>query len=155
MKEVQVFEQWINNMAEGTWALPKTDQQMQELAELMKKPLPFGVDATTATSALYHLVGDDMLFDALGSAAETQGPESDARQTVSEFLKRHMPGIYASLGLGQTGEFDQAPAQPTQAVTPEKQNQQSYGQAPSPQVGTHESLDRIMHLAGVKSILVK
>jgi hypothetical protein len=149
------FDRGFNQLDEGTWALPKTDQQMQELSDLLKKPLPFGVDATTATSALYHLIGDDILFDALGSAAETQGPEADARQTISEFLKRHMPGIYASLGLGETGELDRAPAQPTQAVTPEKQTQQSFGQAPSPQVGTHESLDRIMHLAGVKSILVK
>ena len=38
------FDRGFNQLDEGTWALPKTDQQMQELAELMKKPLPFGVE---------------------------------------------------------------------------------------------------------------
>ena len=142
------FDRGPDLLDEGTWALPKTTDQMQQLADVMKQPLPFGVDATTATSALYHVLGDDQLFDALHSASETQGPDADARGTVKEFLKRHMPGIYASLGLEGQQELDQTPASPSVAPTPEKQKQ-NYGQAPSPQVGTHESVSRLVQLAGI------
>jgi hypothetical protein len=31
MKEAQIFENWINNLSEGTWALPETPEQMEKL----------------------------------------------------------------------------------------------------------------------------
>jgi hypothetical protein len=146
------FDRGANILDEGTWALPDTTEQMQELAEIFKKPLPFGVDATNVTSVLYDLIGDDQLFDTLSDASETQGPEADARQTVATFLKGHMPGIYASLGLGDSQEHDQAPQQPTQ---PAGTNPGITGGAVDNQAGTHESLDRLVRLAGMGSFLVK
>lgn len=70
MKEVQVFENWINNMAEGTWALPDTPEQEARLKELMSSELIAGPDGTNATEQLYDIVGDDQLFDLIGAAAE-------------------------------------------------------------------------------------
>ncbi len=69
MKEVQVFENWINNIAEGTWALPDTPEQEAKLQELMGSELIAGPDGTNATEQLYDIVGDDQLFDLIQAAA--------------------------------------------------------------------------------------
>ena len=142
------FDRGANILDEGTWAIPDTPEKVQDLLTIMQKPLAFGMDATNVTSALYDIIGDDQLFDILGDAAETQGPEADARQTIANYLKGNMPGIYAKLGLGNSHQLDQAPAQPTQppATTTGAANNQA---------GTHESLDRLVRLAGMGSFLVK
>jgi hypothetical protein len=70
MKEAQIFENWINNLSEGTWALPETPEQLNKLKELMATELIVGPDATNATEQLYDLIGDDILFDRLSDLAE-------------------------------------------------------------------------------------
>ena len=42
MKEANQFENWTNQIMEGTWALPETEEDMARLQELMTKPLPSG-----------------------------------------------------------------------------------------------------------------
>ena len=39
MKEADIFESWINNLAEGTWSLPETPEQLNQLKELMSLEL--------------------------------------------------------------------------------------------------------------------
>jgi hypothetical protein len=70
MKEAQIFENWVNNLAEGTWALPDTPEAQSKLDELMSKELIVGPDATNATEQLYDIIGDDELFDILHDLAE-------------------------------------------------------------------------------------
>lgn len=70
MKEAQIFENWINNLAEGTWALPDTPEAQTKLKELMAQELIVGPDATNATEQLYDVVGDDQLFDVLQDLAK-------------------------------------------------------------------------------------
>ena len=70
MKEAEIFENWVNNVMEGTWALPDTPEAQQKLTELMGKELIVGPDATNATEQLYDVIGDDQLFDILGNLAQ-------------------------------------------------------------------------------------
>ena len=77
MKEADIFENWINNLAEGTWTLPETPEQLDKLKTLMTKELIVGPDATNATEQLYDLVGDDELFDRLHELAQ-QDPRANA-----------------------------------------------------------------------------
>lgn len=77
MKEADIFENWINNLAEGTWTLPETPEQLDKLKTLMTKELIVGPDATNATEQLYDLVGDDILFDRLNALAD-QDPRANA-----------------------------------------------------------------------------
>ena len=77
MKEAQIFENWINNLSEGTWALPETPEQLNKLKELMATELIVGPDATNATEQLYDLVGDDELFDRLSELA-AKDPRANA-----------------------------------------------------------------------------
>lgn len=76
MKEADIFESWINNLAEGTWTLPETPEQLDKLKTLMTKELIVGPDATNATEQLYDLVGDDELFDRLHALAD-QDPRAN------------------------------------------------------------------------------
>jgi hypothetical protein len=90
MKEAQIFENWINNLSEGTWALPETPEQMEKLNQLMSGELIVGPDATNATELLYDVVGDDELFDILNDLADrSQGraniwDDSDVQRRLAE-----------------------------------------------------------------------
>ena len=81
MKEANIFEAWAENLLEGTWATPNTPEQQQKLIALLSQELPVGADATNATTELYSLVGDDILFDQLQDLAE-QDPDADCRSLV-------------------------------------------------------------------------
>lgn len=65
MGEVREFDNWTQDVCEGTWALPNTPESMKKLQDLMSRELIVGPDATNATEQLYDLVGDDKLFDIL------------------------------------------------------------------------------------------
>jgi len=90
MKEAQIFENWINNLSEGTWALPETPEQQEKLNQLMSAELIVGPDATNATELLYSIVGDDELFDILNDLADkSQGraniwDDSDVQRRLAE-----------------------------------------------------------------------
>lgn len=94
MKETEIFESWINTLAEGTWSLPETREQQTKLIELLSKELPVGPDATNATEQLYDLVGDDELFDQLEQLAG-QNADADARPLVIARLEQmsNAPGV--------------------------------------------------------------
>jgi hypothetical protein len=70
MKEIAVFEAWTDRMMEGTWELPETPEQLNQLRQLLSQPLTVGVDAMDATEQLGGLVGDDELFDRLTDLAD-------------------------------------------------------------------------------------
>jgi hypothetical protein len=76
MKEAQIFENWINRLTEGTWALPDTPEAQAKLNELMSKELIVGPDATNATEQLHDVIGDDQLFDILEDLAQ-QDPRAN------------------------------------------------------------------------------
>lgn len=104
MKEAQIFESWVNNLVEGTWALPETPEQKQTLVDLMSKEFPVGADATNATEQLYDILGDDVLFDQLQELADANA-DADARSVVltrMEELSKLSPDVEAVLGQLQT-----------------------------------------------------
>ncbi len=81
MREANQFENWTNQIMEGTWALPETAEDMARLQELMSKPLPCGPDGEYASEQLYDLIGDDSLFDDIGELAD-KDPDADCRELV-------------------------------------------------------------------------
>jgi hypothetical protein len=77
MKEIAVFEAWTDRMMEGTWELPETPEQLNQLRQLLSQSLTVGVDAMDATEQLGGLVGDDELFDRLTDLAD-RDPNANA-----------------------------------------------------------------------------
>lgn len=67
----------------GTWALPQTEKQAKDLQKLMASPLP----AKIASNQLYHLIGDDDLFDQISTVHNECGKNHDVRNMVKSSLK--------------------------------------------------------------------
>ena len=86
MREADIFESYINQLAEGTWAVPDTPEAERKLQELMSQELPVGPDATNATEQLYDVLGDDELFDQLEMLARDD-PDADARPLIQARLE--------------------------------------------------------------------
>jgi hypothetical protein len=110
MKEIKIFESWVNNLTEGTWALPETPEQKQALVDLLSKDFPVGPDATNATEQLNDVFGDDELFQRLEELADADA-NADARSVVMtrmQELSDQSPDIEAVLGQLQTDN----PAEP-------------------------------------------
>ncbi len=82
MKEANQFENWTNQIMEGTWALVDTEEEIQMLKDLLAKPLPCGPDGEYATEQLYDLIGDDQLFDEISDLADEEGADADCREIV-------------------------------------------------------------------------
>jgi flagellin-specific chaperone FliS len=93
MKELAMFENWAQNITEGTWAIPDSPEAIQKLKEILKQELPVGVDATNATEVLYDIIGDDDLYDSLGELA-AQDPTADARDEVIWWVKQNYPDVF-------------------------------------------------------------
>lgn len=110
----------VDLLDEGTWAIPETPEDLQQLQQLLSKPLPFGMDATNVTSVLYDIIGDDSLFDTLHDLVDDLGEDADAVPAIKEWLKDNWPGIYQKLSL-DTSEFDTPPAQPAPQSAPAPQ----------------------------------
>ena len=150
-------------LEEGTWAVPKTPEDIQELQTLLSQPLEVGVDGENATSALYDLIGDDELFDRISEKAESEGPKADAVPVVKHFLQQEMPGLYDKLGLASDNEMDQPvsatpPApEPTPPEAPPNAAQPGQTAAPMPTTPVAEDAEflRLMKLSGIQSFLVK
>jgi len=87
MKEINVFEGWMNLLSEGTWALPDTPEKQSQLIALLGDELTVGPDATNATEQLYDILGDDELFNRLGELAQ-QDANADARTVILDRLEQ-------------------------------------------------------------------
>ena len=72
-------------IAEGTWSTPDTPQKKKELKKILSKPLP----ADKAAKALYHLVGDDGLFDLISKIEKEDGKKADVRLAVQAYIKQN------------------------------------------------------------------
>lgn len=137
------FESWANEVTEGTWSVPDTQEKINDLSKVMEKPLAVGVDGDTATNALYDIIGDDQLFDQISAVADEEGPEADARPLVLDWLNANDPELAAQF---QTALVP--PAQPEQPAVP-NQTVASTTNEPSPPA-VDESLDFLRQLAGLK-----
>lgn len=66
----------------GCWAAPFTTGQAKKLRTLLKTP----IHSDDATDKLYHLVGDDDLFDTIDDLAK-RDKAVDIRPVVLDFLQ--------------------------------------------------------------------
>ena len=103
LDEAQEFENWADDVTEGTWSEPKTSESKSLLQSFFAEEQPLGIDAMNVTGELYDILGNDELFNNLGELAE-HDPEADARKIVADYLTTHYPEIAQQLGL--QGEYD-------------------------------------------------
>jgi hypothetical protein len=94
--DMKNFEESLEAVLEGTWALPEDDDSIKKLQELMSDPLLAGIDGMDATGQLYSIIGDDELFDRIHDAADSS-PDVDVRPIVLGWLETHLPSIYTQV----------------------------------------------------------
>ena len=146
MKEADIFESWINNLAEGTWTLPETPEQLDKLKTLMTKELIVGPDATNATEQLYDLVGDDILFDRLNALAD-QDPRANAWNDTEVMNRLAELGIEmpAPTAPGNPAEPQTGATAPVAAAVPPN---------PAPDAQVRESLNAMRKSAGLAEAIL-
>ena len=113
MKEAQIFENWVNGIMEGTWALPDNPEAQEKLNQLMTGELLVGPDATNATELLYDVIGDDQLFDILGNLADR-----DPRANIWD--DSDVQARLAELGIQTPQSSEAEPADVAQDTAPEQ-----------------------------------
>ena len=96
-KEIESYDNWsytpfsstakkenkmIKVIKSGTWAIPETQRDIEDLQELLLNP----IKAEEAEDLIYDLVGDDDLFNAIDAQIE-KNPETDVRPIIINRLK--------------------------------------------------------------------
>jgi len=113
--ESDQYEDFMNNLSEGTWSIPDTPEKIDALEKAFAEPLTLGAEGDNATSVMYGIIGDDELFDDLGMAGE-KNPNADARPIVADWIKEHLanyPGMPEELvkkGHDIVAKFEGKPA---------------------------------------------
>lgn len=144
MREIDLFESWINSLSEGT-VLPTTTQKQQELIQLLSQPFPVGADATNAVETLHDLFMDPELSSDLSDLAETD-PNADARPVIMSKLSdyKNQPGIATVMAkISNATANGEQPAPPTtpgseeavDATAPQTPPAPEAPPAPAPQGG--------------------
>jgi len=158
---LEEFEENLEKIAEGSWALPDDELKVKKLQELMADVLPAGVDGSNATGALYDVIGDDELFDKIHDAS-TGSPDTDVRPIIYDWLQANMPDVFEKVKANmESGGIDQnkpAPEEPTDTNAqpaeeePTDPNEQPADE-PAPQEQPQESADPLndmRRLAGLR-----
>ena len=150
MKEANIFEQWANNLLEGTWAVPDTPEKRATLTQLMSQEFPVGPDATNATEQLYDLIGDDVLFDRLETLAN-QDADADARQVIYDRMQELADHPDVRAAMSEFNMDADSATEPTQEAVKDPATQ-TEDPADTPEIDYDEyndSLANILKRAGV------
>lgn len=133
------FESWANEIVEGTWSVPDTEEKIGDLIDIMSTPLDAGIDGDNASSALYDIIGDDKLFDEIARVAQDEGVETDVRPLVMDWLNENMPDVAAQITTNQEPPGVEVPNQTTGPTTTDEFPTESA-----------DSLDFLRSLAGIR-----
>jgi hypothetical protein len=139
------FAAWAESVYEqdtGSISVPDTDDEQQTLDKIMATPLEVGQDGLNAQSTLEGIVDDEELDDNLRNLSQAEGPESDARPTILNWLKQNEPELAAKYETAM-----QPPVAPEQPPVP---NQTVAAPATGEPVVTEDSLSLIKLLAGLR-----
>ena len=101
-KFAEQFESWANNVAESY----DNSIDVDDLVELLSDPIPFGVDAINATTAIEGIIANDEFVREMEKAAQ-EDPEADARDFILFWLEQNDPMVYQEV-LNDIGDADTA-----------------------------------------------
>jgi len=149
------LEEWADDVYESTWARPDNADKVRALQELLKSPVPVGLEGIDAISKLEPIIGDDELNDQLYHDSMDHGQDFDATPRIKEWLQANMPEVLDQINIGNNNGRD-AQTNWTASNSPQQDVGHEYGSQPShPNVDNMafeeaDSLDFIRSLAGLK-----
>lgn len=86
--ESKEFMSWADSIAETNWGDDTDDRNEADLIRVMQRPIMVGMDAVDAKAILSDIgfEGAEDLFDDLVEISRVQGPDTDVRISVAEWL---------------------------------------------------------------------
>jgi hypothetical protein len=146
------LEEWADSVTEGTWVVPNSQEKIHALKELLRSPVPAGMDGVDAVSTLETIIGDDSLYDAIYHLADSQGPDADTRSLIKSWINDNMPSLLNQINFGPNNADDATTAQtlPVSPKQPEPSDQYGATTMDEPNVNeSNDGLDFIRSLAGI------
>jgi hypothetical protein len=119
------LDEWATGVTESTWLKPDNSHKINDLRELLKQPLPVGIDGIDAKAKLEDIIGDDELNDEIEQLAQN-GPDADARTLIKKWLVQNMPQLMRDLEVGKKNA-DDASTNWAQPVSPASALGDEYG----------------------------
>jgi hypothetical protein len=144
------LEEWADTVTEGTWAAPDDENTVLALKAMVEKPVPTGIDGMDATNALYDIIGDDELFDAIYHLSQSQGPDADVRPLIKTWLTDNMPELLNQIPFGVDNVDNAATNQVAPVSPPVSQQPTGATSMDEPVTESTDDLDFIRSLAGIR-----
>ena len=130
------LDEWATEVTESAWAKPDTAEKVRALRELLKTPIPVGINGVDAKYKIEEIIGDDDLNDAIEQLADSQGPDADATQLIKKWLIDHMPGLLKDLEIGKNNNRD-SQTNWAQPVSPASAHSDEYAAGTTPGDNSH------------------
>lgn len=152
------FEDWANEVVEGSWQLPNDPDDTQKLDTLMSKKIEVGSNGENAKGVLSDVIGDDVLYDKLDDLASAEGEEADARPTIINWLRDNgfaeladkYEQNYTQDDTGLQQQPDAVAAQQQQAMAPQTGGVGTAEPSAPSQPPMQEGLSWLRKLSGLK-----
>jgi hypothetical protein len=127
-RQMKELEEWSEDVYESTWARPDNADKIRALRELLKTPIPAGIDGVDAQAMVEPIIGDDSLNDAIANLASPNGPgpDADVRPLIKEWLVHNMPELLSQLQFGKENA-DEGRTNWAQPVSPGADHGDEYG----------------------------
>lgn len=127
-RQMKELEEWSEDVYESTWTRPDNADKIRALRELLKTPIPAGIDGVDAQAMVEPIIGDDSLNDAIANLASPNGPgpDADVRPLIKEWLVHNMPELLSQLQFGKENA-DEGRANWVQPVSPGADHGDEYG----------------------------
>lgn len=94
---IDEFNSWTEQIVENS--LDELDTE--ELKKLMQNPVQAGQDGLDAIAAISGIIDNEDLNDIITQAAQTQGPETDVRNLIDDWLAENYPEYVSLIPLDQ------------------------------------------------------
>ena len=97
------FDTWTTTLIETRL----TPEEINSLKDLLSEHFPVGINGDSATGALEEL-GINLSNEVkqqLAQLAESEGPDSDAKDLVIEYLSQYEPEVYSAIGGADTSSM--------------------------------------------------
>lgn len=146
--EAKEFASWANNVVETTWNNDSDDSDEDTLLQAVSKPLLAGIDGIDAKAILDTItfLQSDELSSEIEDLARSQGPDSDVRPILADWLTKngeHTLANHIMMILQQ--ENSNTEPLPQQLTTP----QQSVGASKMDEPVVQEELILLKRLSGL------
>ena len=127
-RQMKELEEWSDDVYESTWTRPDNADKIRALRELLKTPIPAGIDGIDAKAKIEPIIGDDDLNDAIQNLASSNGPgpDADVRPLIKEWLVTNMPEMLKKIEFGEKNA-DDGRTNWAQSVSPGADHGKEYG----------------------------